>query len=118
MDTPVIKRVARAICKAESEGMGQGQTCDCDGKTQTYHYIFGGVDEMRDRPCPYRNEARAAISAYEKALEAEGFVIVPIVPTPAMVQRRIDRYPGELKIRLSDLAVWYDMLAALEGKDG
>ncbi len=104
--TDMRAQVSRAICKAESEGMGQGQTCDCDGKTQTYHYIFGGVDEMRDRPCPYRNEAKAAIKAM-------------LMPTDFMMEAGLGTYGHNPDMPDEEVEqIWQVMaLAALEGKD-
>ena len=62
--TDMQEKVARAICKAESAGMGRDQTCDCDGKTDSYQVTDGrGRKHQRKRPCPYLNEAEAAIEA-------------------------------------------------------
>ena len=82
--TDMREVVARAISRKRADCISQGIFAD----SQLGHELL----------------AKAAIAAHEAALKAEGLVIVPIVPTPVMVQRRIDRYPGELKIRQSELA--------------
>ena len=58
----------------------------------------------RDKDTPdifwngYADDAQAAITAYEKALEDEGYVVVPREPTEAM------RLAGETKCRFVDRA--------------
>lgn len=44
--------------------------------------------------------------------DADAVLEVMMEPDAAMVQRRIDRYPSELRIREADLEVWRDMITA------
>ena len=69
--------------------------------------------------------AKAAIQAHEKALEAEGLVIVPREPTKKMIkaykramesQRVPTQVYGNCGPSLKCVYRWQAMLAALEGK--
>ena len=106
--TDMRGEVARAICRVNG-----GEDCrNCDGEIQRFKGVDGrGRKHQRRRPCPYREDAKAAIEAHEKALEAEGLVIVPREPTEAMVHA--GRYPMTSTVTER----WQAMIAALEGKD-
>lgn len=82
------ERVARAICRQHNldEGFSEEQ-----------------VDSplWRELDANYRKCADAVLEALRE-------------PTSGMIQRRIDRYPHELRIRPNDLVVWYDMVDAAE----
>ena len=86
--------------------------------------------DRRDYNANYLPHAKAAIKAHEQALEAEGLVIVPRLPTEAMECAGIDAAPVG-RVKYDDggpvgKSVSYDtdqcaeiyqaMLAALEGK--
>jgi len=60
------------------------------------------------------SEAKAAIKAHEKALEAQGLVIVPREPTDKM--KMAPRARGQIG-PVGATEVWQAMIAALEGKD-
>ena len=60
--------------------------------------------------------AKAAIEAHEKALEAQGLVIVPREPTDEMLEAD-DQKDGRGYASGYYREVWQAMLAALEGKD-
>ena len=114
--TDMIEKVARAICAADE------------------HY--GGwpyekrVEEKRDglggREILF-NEAKAAIQAHEKALEAKGLVIVPREPTNAMADKGENALifakdvepPSDVPSGTWWAAIqcYQAMLAALEGKE-
>lgn len=70
----------------------------------------------------YSEGYKAAIAAHEKALEAEGLVIVPREPTEAMVNKGsegLDAYyhgSKDAEFHGSITACYKAMLAALEGK--
>ena len=63
--------------------------------------------------------ATAAIEAHEKALEAEGLVIVPREPTDAMIEAGGEVLMPMIKETRSfnQRYIYKAMLAALEGKD-
>ncbi len=78
---------------------------------------WGGL-EAGDR-LMYRDWAKAAIKAHEKALEEQGLVIVPREPTEAMALNALNK--DECLPNANDSTsyykdVWQAMLAALEGK--
>ena len=63
-DPELIAAVARAVCECE------GDPCrNCDGMTQHFNGVRNGVTVNYDRPCPYLNDANAAIGAILKAME-------------------------------------------------
>ena len=61
--------------------------------------------------------AKAAIEAHEKALEAQGLVIVPREPNEAMIEAGYGRPVFDDEVKANMVAIWQAMLAALEGKD-
>jgi hypothetical protein len=67
--------------------------------------------------------ARAAIAAYHEALEADGWQVVPKVPSEAMAQAANDTWPESGKWMVSDVGrhVYAAMLSAAptpKGRDG
>ena len=57
----------------------------------------------------YRQQAKAAIAAHEKALEEQGLVIVPREPTDAMLNAARHGHPAPMWLAMID--------KALEGKE-
>ena len=102
--TDRLSIVAQAICNSNLRPIAGGH---CDGP------------ECSCWPS-YVEDAEAAIAAHEKALKAEGLVIVPVEPTIAMVKAG-DAKPTIMATLSGDcsdgLGVWKAMLAALEMKD-
>ena len=80
-------------------------------------------DEMTSGQDLFLSQAEAAIQAHEAALEAKGLVIVPRVPSKAMVNKGsegLDAYYHGAKdapCEGSITACYKAMLAALEGKE-
>ena len=55
----MISVVARAICEDDT-----GRACiDCDGAVDNWTHIIDGTVKHRERTCPYRKSAKAAIEA-------------------------------------------------------
>ena len=121
--TDKLTEIAIAICPKVKPWMDdpdviQSGVCDCErdvetnyGPGQTACWIT--MNEI----------AKVAIEAHEAALEAKGLVIVPMVPSKAMVQKGsagLDAYFHGAKdppFGGSITAVYQAMLAALEVKD-
>ena len=111
--TDKLEMVARAIAVAVDE--------EPDGPNHTWD---GSLLLGINGPAEYKNweghkiAAKAAIEAHEKALEAEGLVIVPGEPTEALLELmsevfRIAWWNADNNSRCD---AWQAMLAVLEGK--
>ena len=69
MDDKAIEVMARAICKAN----------------------YGHLRGFAGREGNYERAAQAALAAYHAHLKAEGFAIVPVEPTDAMIHAALAR---------------------------
>ena len=76
------------------------------GFEESWDTVDGHTQELT------RDQAQAAIEAHEKALEAEGLVIVPREPSEDMIAGAREALPGAWPEN-----IWQAMLAALEGND-
>ncbi|KKL67729.1 hypothetical protein LCGC14_2132080 [marine sediment metagenome] len=100
--TDMLSVVARAICKARGHNPNR--------RHEEYGQSSHGYWEWE----LYDKEAKAAVAAHEKALEAQGLVIVPREPTDKM--KMAPRARGQIG-PVGATEVWQAMIAALEGKD-
>ncbi len=108
--TSMIERVAQAICLSKT---CEGISC-CQNPSQR-----GRLD------CPvsdggYNDAARAAIAVHKTALADDGLVIVPLVPTEAMIavgRQEIGFVADAGSFEIMSKAAYQAMVGAVPGED-
>ena len=114
--TDKLEKVARAICPKVKPWMDdpdirQSGVCDCERNVETNYGPGQTACWMT-----MNDIAKAAIAAHEKALEAEGLVIVPREPTQEMRRAGAGRPMCGDPEEVAHYK-YKAMLAALEGKE-
>jgi hypothetical protein len=119
-----VEAAARAIYDALPNFSMQWQPNTAGGYSQHRVDEPYGIDGVRVRQC--NDQARAAITAYLASMQEQGWVMVPVEPTEAMLNAAMDdldwwlkpnegeaaKLNGEQKTTLS--SVYAAMLAAKE----